>query len=61
LQLKEDFVGTKQPITDDNQILQKFCAKLEQLLRYEMKGGSYIFVFCNTFVAARSPCMHVSE
>ena len=37
-QLKEDFSISKLPITDDNQVLQRFCAKLEYLLQYEMKG-----------------------
>ena len=40
-QLKEEFVGSKSPITDDNQVLQRFCAKLEYLLQYDMKGLEY--------------------
>ena len=37
-QLKEDFVERKSPITDDSEVLRRFCAKLEYLLQYEMKG-----------------------
>lgn len=36
--LKSDFEDNQQPLTDDNQQLQRFCAKLEYLLRADMKG-----------------------
>ncbi|XP_076455922.1 uncharacterized protein LOC143290403 isoform X2 [Babylonia areolata] len=36
-QLKEEFASSKSPITDDCQVLQRFCAKLEYLLQFEMK------------------------
>lgn len=35
--LKSDFEDNHQPLTDDNQQLQRFCAKLEYLLRADMK------------------------
>ncbi|XP_062571549.1 FYVE and coiled-coil domain-containing protein 1-like isoform X2 [Saccostrea cucullata] len=35
--LKSDFEDNHQPLTDDNQQLQRFCAKLEYLLRANMK------------------------
>lgn len=37
--LKSDFEDNHQPLTDDNQQLQRFCAKLEYLLRADMKGA----------------------
>lgn len=36
-QLKQEFLDSGIPITDDCQFLQKTCAKLEYLLTYEMK------------------------
>lgn len=42
--MKSDFEDNHQPLTDDNQQLQRFCAKLEYLLRADMKG---IFIFQN--------------
>jgi len=36
--LKGEFEDNQQPIGDDNQILHRFCAKLEFLLQYGMKG-----------------------
>ncbi|XP_060078063.1 FYVE and coiled-coil domain-containing protein 1-like [Ylistrum balloti] len=35
--LKSDFEANSQPITDDNQTLHRFCAKLEYLLQANMK------------------------
>ncbi|GAB1606653.1 FYVE and coiled-coil domain-containing protein 1-like [Argonauta hians] len=35
--LKQGFMETGDPVTDDSQCLQKICAKLEYLLTYEMK------------------------
>ncbi|XP_048781282.2 FYVE and coiled-coil domain-containing protein 1-like isoform X2 [Ostrea edulis] len=35
--MKSDFEDNHQPLTDDNQQLQRFCAKLEYLLRADMK------------------------
>ncbi|XP_061197499.1 FYVE and coiled-coil domain-containing protein 1-like isoform X2 [Saccostrea echinata] len=35
--MKSDFEDNHQPITDDSQQLQRFCAKLEYLLRADMK------------------------
>ncbi|XP_021369572.1 FYVE and coiled-coil domain-containing protein 1-like isoform X2 [Mizuhopecten yessoensis] len=35
--LKSDFEANNQPITDDNQTLHRFCAKLEYLLQANMK------------------------
>ena len=36
--MKSDFEDNHQPLTDDSQQLQRFCAKLEYLLRADMKG-----------------------
>ncbi|KAL8603113.1 hypothetical protein ACOMHN_046025 [Nucella lapillus] len=36
-QLKEDFTSSSSPITDDSQVLQRFCVRLEYLLQFEMK------------------------
>lgn len=40
--LKSDFEDNHQPLTDDNQQLQRFCAKLEYLLRTDMKGADWL-------------------
>lgn len=39
IQLKSDFFENHQPVTDDNVVLQRFCAKFEHLLQLGMKGG----------------------
>lgn len=38
-ELKNTFHSEGQPINDDNVTLQKFCVKLETILRHEQKGG----------------------
>ena len=36
--MKQDFEDHRIPFTDDSQTLQRFCAKLEFLLQFGMKG-----------------------
>lgn len=37
-EMKSEFEDSKIPIDDDNQQLQRFCAKLEYLFQSNMKG-----------------------
>lgn len=59
IQLKQEFLDSGVPITDDCQLLHKTCAKLEYLLTYEMKDHisimgrrkSYWEYFCECLVS----------
>lgn len=59
IQLKQEFLDSGIPITDDCQLLHKTCAKLEYLLTYEMKDHisimgrrkSYWEYFCECLVS----------
>ncbi|CAG5125078.1 unnamed protein product, partial [Candidula unifasciata] len=61
IQLKTDFFENHQPITDDNVVLQRFCAKFEHLLKIGMKEKTsllgrkkdYWDYFCECLASAK--------
>ncbi|BFZ06362.1 hypothetical protein BsWGS_09401 [Bradybaena similaris] len=61
IQLKSDFFENHQPVTDDNVVLQRFCAKFEHLLQIGMKEKTtllgrkkdYWDYFCECLASAK--------
>ena len=47
--LKTTFEEDGSPIDDNNQTLQRFCAKLEYLLQHDLKGLIFNLSLCCTY------------
>ena len=52
--LKTTFHDDGNPIDDNNQTLHRFCAKLEFLLQFDMKGAAHFFYNLNVLKSAPS-------